>query len=97
MFGSCLDGKPLYLLIYAEPNLIVHVLLHAENSCATSHIEYDFVFEEMAVLVDGIAVRSRPDFIFLARLSVYTQWRKRVPSWHIPTSPRVFLWVPKKK
>lgn len=41
--------------------------IHAENTCSTTDVENNLVLEDMAVLVDGIAVRPGPDIIFLMR------------------------------
>ena len=34
----------------------VDVHKHAENSCAASHVQDDFVFEEVFVLIDGVLI-----------------------------------------
>jgi hypothetical protein len=39
--------------------------VHAKDGCTASHVEDDFVFEDVLVVVDGIAVRAGADFVFL--------------------------------
>jgi len=39
--------------------------VHAENTGSAPDIENDFILENVAVLVDGVTVRSRANVIFL--------------------------------
>ena len=39
--------------------------VHAEDGCTASHVEDDFVLEDVLVVVDGVAVGAGADLIFL--------------------------------
>lgn len=50
-------------MIYVAIDILAD--LHAQNACATTNIKNDLVLEDMAVLVDGIAIGAGTDIIFL--------------------------------
>lgn len=66
--------------------------VHAQDGCTTSDIEDNLVLEQMAVVVDRIAVGLGADFIFL-RLSVsITVLVSDRLGFNPPTSPRGCLY-----
>lgn len=40
---------------------------HAEDSCPTSNIQHDFIFEKVAIVDDGVAIGFSADLIFLRK------------------------------
>ena len=78
MLRSSLDGKP-----EDDPVLVLRLLdvdyvprvegcKHAKDGCTASHVQYDLVLEDVLVLVDSIAIRLCPYFVFLkSQVSVF--------------------------
>lgn len=70
MFSTSLDSKPMLPPVSIRFfELVVRIVrclhAHAENTGSTSDIKNDLVLEDVAVLVDRVAVGSCADIIFL--------------------------------
>ena len=74
MLGACFHGKPgAVSRERGAEALLAKAGSHAEDGSAAADVQHDFVFEEMLILVDGISVRLRSDFIFLELVILNTR------------------------
>lgn len=66
MLGTSASGEP---FINIRESSLIHTQLgenpHAENTGTTTDIENNLVLEDVAVLVDGVAVGTGTDIVFL--------------------------------
>lgn len=66
--------------------------VHAENASSTSYIEDDLILEDMAILVDSIAIRSCANIIFLQCRKIQSANVRKITSTdYLPAFPHECL------